>query len=161
MDRKQFFQSSFGAFFTALLPWGAAGAVAKPTKLPMTQWMGVPCAELPVAEAPTRTAGRLSVSEAALADAVSRIQQYDMVVADAFFNKWDLVDIEENWQGFDPEPYRQLRHAGLRGYFWGMRMFSTLVIPKGTVYILSDTYEPTETFTPEYPALLQKLVVKQ
>lgn len=145
MDRRELLQSSFGAFFAALLPWKKAEA----TKLPMSNWMGMPCAQLPDITVPR-------LSQDALASAFNVIHARKYSVASAFLNKWDFVRMEEYWD-IDRETHSELHHVGIHGYLWGMTLNSTIMVPRGTIYFLSEFYEHDEQ---EYPALLQKLVIE-
>jgi len=67
------------------------------------------------------------------------------------------VRMEEYWD-IDRETHGELHHVGIRGYLWGMTLNSTLMVPRGTIYLLSDIYEPDEK---PYPGLLQKLVIEK
>jgi hypothetical protein len=144
LNRKDFLKTTFGVVLASLLP---VKTLAE-TKLPMTNWMGTPCAQLPDI---TRT----SLSQEALADAYKAIMDRNYGVAWAFLNKWDLTQMENYWD-IDHETHRELHHVGIRGYLWGVGLIATLMVPRGTIWLLSANYEPHEK---PVPALLQKLVL--
>ena len=94
------------------------------------------------------------------------IEDCDYLVAEGWFNPWDLRPLIKSndrdiFRQVDRETHWQMHEGGVRGYLWGAVLAQADFVPNRTFFLLSDDYSeesdyPNRSKYP-WPMLVQKV----